>query len=84
MSQNKPDVPFVHCQGEVNDFIIYIDNVGEYVKWKTSGDIPIAQVVARIQILRTDKDDPFERVKKASTRNLQREFGASCPQSDCV
>jgi hypothetical protein len=49
-NQNK-----IHYKGEVEDFIIFVDDADAAQKWKSDKSIPLAHVVSSFKIFVTHK-----------------------------
>lgn len=47
----------IHYKGNNEDFIIFIDDVDTYNKWKTDKTIPLAHFISSFKIFHTNKYD---------------------------
>ena len=45
----------VHYQGKEDDFVIFVEDIGQVQKWKNDRSIPLAQVVSGFKIFVTHK-----------------------------
>lgn len=45
----------IHYKGNNEDFIIFVDDVETYNKWKTDKSIPLAHFISSFRIFHTNK-----------------------------
>ncbi|KAL7629426.1 hypothetical protein AAE478_000946 [Parahypoxylon ruwenzoriense] len=67
----------VHYKGDAEDFIIFVDDLETYKKWKGDKSIPMAHFISAFKIFVTHKQGAQGRVDGASKATLENEFGTS-------
>ncbi|KAI2629828.1 shwachman-Bodian-diamond syndrome protein [Hypoxylon sp. NC1633] len=67
----------VHYKGKEDDFIIFIDDVETYKKWKDDKSVPMAHFISAFKIFVTHKQGAQGQMDGASNATLQNEFGVS-------
>jgi len=45
----------VHYKGNDEDFLVFLDSVDDYQKWRTDKTVPLAQVVSSFKIFTTHR-----------------------------
>lgn len=55
MPRGNTNVSKVHYKGTEEDFIVFVEDLDEYKKWKGDRSIPLAQVVDSFKIFITHK-----------------------------
>ncbi|OAQ96612.1 hypothetical protein LLEC1_03704 [Akanthomyces lecanii] len=64
-----------HYKGNNDDFIIFIDDVDTYNKWKTDKTIPMAHFMSSFRIFQTNKHGAQGQLDAAPKNILSTEFG---------
>ncbi|KAF3056401.1 SDO1-like protein C21C3.19 [Daldinia childiae] len=67
----------VHYKGKEDDFIIFIDDVETYKKWKNDKSVPMAHFISAFKIFVTHKQGTQGQMDGASNSTLENEFGVS-------
>lgn len=67
----------IHYKGAEDDFIIFIDDVETYKKWKSDKSIPLAHFVSAFKIFVTHQQGAQGAHDSASKGQLETEFGTS-------
>ncbi|KAI1208897.1 shwachman-Bodian-diamond syndrome protein [Annulohypoxylon truncatum] len=67
----------VHYKGKDEDFIIFIDDLETYKKWKSDKSIPMAHFISTFQVFVTHKQGTQGQMDGASKATLDNEFGVS-------
>ncbi|KAI2614638.1 shwachman-Bodian-diamond syndrome protein [Hypoxylon fragiforme] len=67
----------VHFKGKDEDFIIFVDDIETYKKWKTDKSTPMAHFISTFQIFVTHKQGAQGQMDGASKATLENEFGVS-------
>lgn len=55
MPRGQAGVTKVHYKGSTEDFIVFVESVEDYEKWKGDRSVPLAQVVDSFKIFITHK-----------------------------
>ncbi|KAM3566757.1 hypothetical protein ARSEF4850_000291 [Beauveria asiatica] len=63
-----------HYKGHSDDFIIFIDDVDTYNKWKTDKQIPMAHFISSFKIFQTNKHGAQGQLDAAPNSILAAEF----------
>ncbi|KAK8143585.1 hypothetical protein G3M48_007046 [Beauveria asiatica] len=63
-----------HYKGNSDDFIIFIDDVDTYNKWKTDKSIPMAHFISSFKIFHTNKHGAQGQLDAAPNNILATEF----------
>jgi ribosome maturation protein Sdo1 len=66
----------LHYKGNDNDFIIFVDSVEDYQKWRGDKSVPLAQVVSSFKVF-TTLNGAQGLLEGASKQTLENEFGTS-------
>ncbi|KAK5074170.1 hypothetical protein LTR64_006684 [Lithohypha guttulata] len=77
MPRGQAGVTKVHYKGSTEDFIVFVESVEDYEKWKGDRSVPLAQVVDSFKIFITHKHGAQGQLDGASKQTLQNEFGSS-------
>ncbi|KAK4230516.1 ribosome maturation protein [Podospora fimiseda] len=67
----------LHYKGANEDFIVMVDSVDDYQKWRTDKSVPLAQVVSSFKVFTTHKQGAQGIYEGASKAMLENEFGTS-------
>ncbi|KAK4251911.1 ribosome maturation protein [Corynascus novoguineensis] len=67
----------VHYKGKDDDFIVFLDSVDDYQKWRTDKTVPLAQVVSSFKVFTTHKQGAQGLLEGASKAMLENEFGTA-------
>jgi ribosome maturation protein Sdo1 len=67
----------VHYQGQDEDFIVFLDSVEDYQKWRGDKSVPLAQVVSSFKVFTTHRHGAQGMMEGASKALLENEFGTS-------
>ncbi|KAI1661330.1 shwachman-Bodian-diamond syndrome protein [Daldinia decipiens] len=67
----------VHYKGKEDDFIIFIDDIETYKKWKSDKSVPMAHFISAFKIFVTHKQGNQGQMDGASNSTLENEFGVS-------
>ncbi|KND88656.1 SDO1-like protein C21C3.19 [Tolypocladium ophioglossoides CBS 100239] len=77
MTRGETTQSKVHLKGQHDDFLVFIDDVGTYKKWKSDKSIPLAHFISSFQIFLTHKQGVQGTLDAASKGTLESEFGTS-------
>ncbi|KAJ3477630.1 hypothetical protein NLG97_g8790 [Lecanicillium saksenae] len=64
----------IHYKGANDDFIIFVDDVETYNKWKTDKSIPLAHFISSFRIFHTNKQGTQGQLDAAPKNILSAEF----------
>ncbi|KAJ2978648.1 hypothetical protein NQ176_g3702 [Zarea fungicola] len=64
----------IHYKGKNEDFIIFVDDVETYNKWKTDKSIPLAHFISSFRIFHTNKQGAQGQLDAAPKNILSAEF----------
>jgi ribosome maturation protein Sdo1 len=64
-----------HYKGNDEDFIVFVDDVETYKKWKEDKSVPMVQFVSTFQVFVTHKQGVQGQLDGASKATLENEFG---------
>lgn len=67
----------VHYKGNDQDFVIFVDSVDDYQKWRGDKSVPLAQVVSSFKVFTTLNHGAQGLLEGASKSTLENEFGTS-------
>ncbi|KAI1649739.1 shwachman-Bodian-diamond syndrome protein [Daldinia loculata] len=67
----------VHYKGQEDDFIIFVDDIETYKKWKNDKSVPMAHFISAFKIFVTHKQGAQGQMDGASKSTLENEFGVS-------
>ncbi|KAI0135433.1 shwachman-Bodian-diamond syndrome protein [Daldinia grandis] len=67
----------VHYKGKEDDFIIFVDDIETYRKWKNDKSVPMAHFISAFKIFVTHKQGAQGQMDGASKSTLENEFGVS-------
>jgi ribosome maturation protein Sdo1 len=76
MARGETQQTKVHFKGS-DDFVIFIDDVETYKKWKTDKSIPLAHFISSFKIFCTHGQGLQGTLDAASKAALENEFGTS-------
>ncbi|KAL4729829.1 hypothetical protein ACLX1H_001858 [Fusarium chlamydosporum] len=76
MARGETQQTKVHYKGS-DDFVIFIDDVETYQKWKTDKSIPLAHFISSFKIFLTHGQGVQGTLDAASKAALENEFGTS-------
>ncbi|KAF4495161.1 shwachman-bodian-diamond syndrome [Fusarium agapanthi] len=76
MARGETQQTKVHYKGS-DDFIIFIDDVETYQKWKSDKSIPLAHFISSFKIFLTHNQGVHGSLDAASKAALENEFGTS-------
>ncbi|KAF5250526.1 hypothetical protein FANTH_4301 [Fusarium anthophilum] len=76
MARGETQQTKVHYKGS-DDFIIFIDDVETYQKWKSDKSIPLAHFISSFKIFLTHNQGVQGSLDSASKAALENEFGTS-------
>ncbi|KAF5537122.1 shwachman-bodian-diamond syndrome [Fusarium napiforme] len=76
MARGETQQTKVHYKGS-DDFIIFIDDVETYQKWKSDKSIPLAHFISSFKIFLTHNQGTQGSLDAASKAALENEFGTS-------
>ncbi|RGP75011.1 shwachman-bodian-diamond syndrome [Fusarium longipes] len=76
MARGETTQTKVHYKGS-DDFVIFIDDVETYQKWKTDKSIPLAHFISSFKIFLTHGQGVQGTLDAASKAALENEFGTS-------
>lgn len=65
----------VHYSGESDDFIVFVESIADYKKWKGDSSVPLAQVVDSFTVFCTHRHGAQGTLDRASKTELENEFG---------
>ncbi|OAA64463.1 shwachman-Bodian-Diamond syndrome protein [Niveomyces insectorum RCEF 264] len=68
--QNK-----VHLRGKDDDFVVFVDDLDTYRKWKTDSSVPLSHFVSTFQVFVTHKQGVQGEYNTAANGTLDNEFG---------
>lgn len=60
----------VHYKGSNDDFVVFVDDVDTYHKWRSDKSIPLAHFVSTFKVFTTHKCVGFDWISMRSTTNL--------------
>ena len=55
MARGEPSQAKVHYKGNQDDFLVFVDDVEAFKKWKSDSSIPLAHFVSAFKIFVTHK-----------------------------
>lgn len=55
MPRGNANITKVHYPGKTEDFIVYVDDLDAYKKWKTDKSVPLTEVVSAFKVFVTNK-----------------------------
>ncbi|PNY26985.1 SDO1-like protein [Tolypocladium capitatum] len=64
----------VHLKGQHDDFLVFVDDVDTFKKWKSDKSIPLAHFISSFQIFLTHKQGTQGTLNAASKGTLESEF----------
>ncbi|CCF47281.1 shwachman-Bodian-Diamond syndrome protein [Colletotrichum higginsianum] len=67
----------VHYKGQEDDFIVFVEDVELFKKWKTDKSVPLAHFISSYKIFVTHKQGNQGTFDAASKSTLENEFGTS-------
>lgn len=68
----------VHYRGSNDeDFIVFLDSVDDYQKWRSDKSVPLSQVVSSFKVFTTHKHGVQGMLEGVSNAMLENEFGTS-------
>ncbi|KAI0383921.1 shwachman-Bodian-diamond syndrome protein [Hypomontagnella monticulosa] len=67
----------IHHKGKDEDFVIFLDDLETYKKWKSDKSIPMAHFISAFKIFVTHKQGAQGQMDDASKSTLENEFGTS-------
>ncbi|KOS20919.1 SDO1-like protein [Escovopsis weberi] len=76
MTRGESTQSKVHYKGEHDDFLVFVDDVEVYNKWKRDSSIPLAHFVSTFQVFCTHKQGAQGTYDTASKSMLASEFGS--------
>ncbi|KAI1839948.1 hypothetical protein JX266_013850, partial [Neoarthrinium moseri] len=65
----------VHFKGKEDDFIIFVDDVATFKKWKEDSSVPMAHFISAFKVFVTHKQGTQGQYDTASKSTLENEFG---------
>jgi len=75
MTKGEATQTKVHLKGKEDDFLVFIDDVDTYNKWKTDKSVPMAHFMSSFKIFCTHKHGAQGTYDTASKGMLDSEFG---------
>ncbi|KAI5866920.1 shwachman-Bodian-diamond syndrome protein [Durotheca rogersii] len=77
MTKGEASQVKVHYKGSDEDFILFIDDLDTYKKWKGDKSTPMAHFISAFKIFVTHKQGAQGQMNGASKSTLENEFGTS-------
>ncbi|EFY98001.1 SDO1-like protein C21C3.19 [Metarhizium anisopliae] len=75
MTRGEGSQSKVHYKGKLDDYIIFVDDVGTYKKWMNHNSIPLVHFVSPLVVFQTHKQGAQGPYDTASKGILASEFG---------